>query len=167
MLKKLLENRTEILEAISENIADGDHATIAEQACELVDAVSVLHSFLIGEVSRDNRRATVDALEAWVSDINERIRELNTESLAELQLGIPVQGFKLKAASNTRTFTADAPTVLKEYLEPTDLYDMKLKGIGAVEKLLTAKGLKPAAREEILKDIVSIKVGKESIIKEK
>lgn len=119
------------------------------------------------ETPRDDRRTTVDALESIIADCNERIKQLNTESLAELQLGIPVQGFKLKAASNTRTFTADAPTVLKEYLEPTDLYDMKLKGVGAVEKLLTAKGLKPAAREEILKDIVSIKVGKESIIKEK
>lgn len=167
MLKKLLETNADSIGAIEENIMDGDEATVAEQAAELHSLCATLYTLFHAETPRDDRRTTVDALESIIADCNARIRELNAESLAELQLGIPVQGFKLKSASNTRTFTADAPTVLKEYLEPTDLYDMKLKGIGAVEKLLTAKGLKPAARQEVFDKCVTVSVGKESIVKEK
>lgn len=167
MIKKLLETNADTIGAIEENIMDGDHATVSGQAIELHSLCLTLHTLFNGQVSRDNRRTTVDALESIIKDCNERIKALNIESLAEMQLGVSVPGFKLKAAPNTRAFNADAATVLKEHLEPTDLFDMKLKGVGAIEKLLTAKGLKPAVRQEIFDKCVTVSVGKESIAKEK
>ena len=132
-----------------------------------VDSVSVLFELLLAETQAVDRHKTVSYLESIIADCNARIKTLNQDTLAELQLGLDVPGFKLKQGSERRAWRDGAIDTLKEHLEPADLYDMKLKGIPAVEKLLGKNGLKPAARTALLESIIDVSVGTQSLVKEK
>ena len=166
MIKHHIERHIDIADALESNIADGDAATVADQACDLLGFYSNLR-FLFCDIAPDQRHTVVSQLESIIADCNARIKTLNQDTLAELQMGLDVPGYKLKAGTERRVWRDDAIITLKEHLEPADLYDMKLKGIPAVEKLLGKNGLKPAARTALLENIINVSTGTPSLVKEK
>lgn len=121
-------------------------------------------------IEPDSRRDAVDQLELLQADIAARIKELNADTIAELELGLDVPGFKLRAGSQRRTWRDEskvAEYLAKYNVEAPELYDMKLKSIPNVEKVLTSAGYKPDARETILAELIDMSVGAPSLVKEK
>lgn len=122
------------------------------------------------DVPSDARREAVRLLEEIIADCNARIKELNAATIAELELGLEVPGFKLRAGSQRRTWRDEskvAEALAKHNIDAPKLYDMRLKSIPNVEKVLTSAGYKPDARETILAELIDVSVGAPSLVKEK
>ena len=160
MIKNSILNRVD-----SFNILTGHNCNAS--ISDLLDFHGELHHLFCDDLEPDQRHTVVSQLESIIADCKARIKTLNQDTLAELQMGLDVPGYKLKAGTERRVWRDDAIITLKEHLEPADLYDMTLKGIPAVEKLLGKNGLKPAARTALLENIIDVSTGTPSLVKEK
>ena len=70
--------------------------------------------------------------------VQNNIDQFEGAALSSLKLGIPVQGYDLKKGRKSRKITDEKALVAeltKEGIPFGDLYDSKLKGIPALEKL--------------------------------
>jgi hypothetical protein len=81
-----------------------------------------------GEVSRYLEQA--GDFKAWISDLEEHAHQALTANAQA------IPGWKLVAGKSQRRWTADAETVLGRALGMDNIYDRKLIGLGAAEKLL-------------------------------
>ena len=134
------------------------------------DTVGVLEYAFLADVPPESRIIVVNQLTELQADIAARIKQLNADTIAELELGLEVPGYKLRAGSQRRTWCDEskvAEVLAKHNIDAPKLYDMKLKSIPNVEKVLTSAGYKPDARETILTELIDVSVGAPSLVKEK
>lgn len=75
---------------------------------------------------------------------NTFIAAVEAEALAKLKSGESVPAYRLKAGNNVRSIRSpadfEASMVAQKLLTLDELYEFKLKGIPAIEKLLKDKG---------------------------
>ena len=79
------------------------------------------------------------ALQKQLEPIQAEIAKIESEALQELQEGKPVQGFTLKKGRKTRKVKDEAilvQSVTELGIPRSALYDAKLKGVPALDKLL-------------------------------
>lgn len=114
----------------------------------------------------DERFDAVTALTQLQDVIKARIAQINADSLQLLEVGIDIDGHKLVEGRTKREWRSDSEvaTAMTDLgIAPTQLYDMKLKGIPKIEKVLSAAGFKPARRTEILSTLINETVGKPTL----
>ncbi len=108
----------------------------------------------------------ITALTQLQDVVKSRIAQINADSLQLLEVGIDIDGHKLVVARTKREWRSEAEvsTAMTDLgISPAQLYDMKLKGIPKIEKVLSAAGFKPARRTEILETLITETVGKPTL----
>lgn len=77
---------------------------------------------------------------------------------SEIDAGRPVDGFVIGKGRNTRKITSqlDAVTAMTKYVNDSDLFEEKLIGIPAMEKLLKGKNLTAPVIENTLDKFVTV-----------
>lgn len=105
------------------------------------------------------------ALTKELEPIQAKIAEIESSALQELVEGKPVQGFKLKKGRKTRKVLDEkslVQAVTDLGMTRSSLYDAKLKGVPALEKLFKQTFTKEVA-ESLYNENIEETVGKPSI----
>lgn len=160
-MKHILTQMEAISSALESNINDGDHATIAEQAAELV-VYTQQFTAMLQPVTPETARQRVDALDEAIEDLTIARSEALAVVGAHLEAGQDVVGFHVKPGAISRKLIGidEATVALSGIVEPDDLFERKPLGVPAIEKLLTKRGVKPADRETLMSLFVESKPGK-------
>lgn len=141
---------------------------IGELATEAANEIEYRELLTVPIETLDNidyKQMRADLLELQQA-VNASLKAIDGLLLDELIQGNDVDGFELGYGKSTRKWVSpsDAEKLLAEYLDDDELNTTKLNGIPAIEKALTAKGIKPAERQEILKQIVIEVPGKPVLV---
>ena len=105
------------------------------------------------------------ALTKELEPIQAKIAEIESDALQELVEGKPVQGFKLKKGRKTRKVLDEKSLVQAVSdlgMTRSSLYDAKLKGVPALEKLFKQTFTKEVA-ESLYNENIEETIGKPSI----
>ena len=115
------------------------------------------------------RAATIDHLESLRDDINAKIAEIMQNTLEFAQCGVETPGFVIKEGKSSRKITNEkaAAEFLARYVPGDELYERKFKTITALERALGAHGMKPADREQIMKQVCTVSKGSDSLVRGK
>lgn len=117
---------------------------------------------------KESRRSIIDFIDVAIEDLMERKKELESKTLNELIDGQEVHGFELKEGRITRSINqASAITVMKDYVGEESMYDTKMIGIPAMEKLLKEQGLKKSQVDAITSQFITVKTGKPTLARTK
>lgn len=120
---------------------------------------------------KESRRSVIDFIDTSIEDLVERKKELESKTLNELIGGEEVYGFELKEGRITRSIAAKdqskAVNTMTEYVDSDAMYDSKLIGIPAMEKLLKEQGLKKSQVDAITSQFITVKTGKPTLAKTK
>lgn len=98
-------------------------------------------------------------------DVQNNIDQYEKAALNSLRLGIPVKEYELKKGRNSRKILREGELVkalTKEGIPFSDLYQSKLKGIPALEKLVNSVKTKQAPA--ILNSHIEVTQGKPSLV---
>jgi hypothetical protein len=167
-LSKELESSSDSLLESLQNKNSRDR--VLEEAVKLQLSTEKL-GFIFSCSSDDSFREALDFIETAIEDLSERKKELESKTINELIDGKEVHGFELKEGRITRSIaTKDqgkAVNTMTEYVDSDAMYDSKLIGIPAMEKLLKEQGLKKSQVDAITSQFITVKTGKPTLARTK
>lgn len=166
MLKSTLEYVLPLCSAIESNIEDGDHATIAEQAAELVVAFQMLNTLLT--LPTENHRNVIDCLDESIEALTASRKAIMSDVEKRIANGEDVAGFGFKSSAIKRDIPDYNVAVMALEalgIESNALFERKPLGVPSIEKLLKASGLKPEDRDAVLVQFVRATPGKPKLEK--
>lgn len=164
-LSKELESSSDSLLESLQNKNSRDR--VLEEAVKLQLSTEKL-GFIFSCSSDDSFREALDFIETAIEDLSERKKEIESKVLNSLIDGEEVHGFELKEGRITRSINqASAITVMKDYVGEESIYDTKMIGIPAMEKLLKEQGLKKSQVDAITSQFITVKTGKPTLARTK
>lgn len=120
---------------------------------------------------KESRRSIIDFIDTSIEDLLERKKELESKTLNELIDGEEVHGFELKEGRITRSIAAKdqskAVNTMTEYVDKDAMYDTKMIGIPAIEKLLKEQGMKKSQVDAVTSQFITVKTGKPTLARTK
>lgn len=155
------------IDSLIEALEDGQSREAVKQlALTLQQTISNSCDVFFSD-DEQSRRSIIDFIDESIEELQDRKKELDTKTLASLANDIPVYGFELKEGRITRKVSDQklAEQLLTEHIDAEKIHETKLIGIPAMEKLLKAKGMKPAEVEEVVSQFISIQHGKPVLAK--
>ena len=166
MLQETLTHVSPLCDALESNINDGDHATIAEQASELVVWVQTLNTLF--NVEPSNPHSAIKALDESIKSLQAVRKQVFSAVEQRVISGETVEGFAItqgKAVRSIPDFNA-AVTLLETTagISKSWMFEQKPLGVPAIEKLLVAQKIKPEAREALMAQFVETTEGKSKVV---
>ena len=161
MLQETLQHVSPLCDALEKNINDGDEATIAEQAAELVMWVQTLQGLF--DVEPANPRTSIQSIDDTITSLQSARKSIMTDVEKRIADGEDVQGFGYVTGKGSRTIEQYSTAIIAMGLVGVDrdkCYEKKELGVPAIEKLLKAHGLNPDEREAVMGQFVTVKPGK-------
>lgn len=130
-----------------------------------LDAASIFINYL-NAIGTDSAKESLLALGELQSLIGKKIKDINSHVESEFKSGNLVEGFVVKQGRTSRAIKSegDVTAALDGIVSSEELFESKMIGIPAIEKLLTAKKIKSAERKEIMSKFVIEKEGKSSLV---
>ncbi|AUR91796.1 coil containing protein [Vibrio phage 1.164.O._10N.261.51.A7] len=145
----------------------GSRDRVLEDAVKLQISAEKL-GFIFSCSSDDSFREALDFMETAIDDLSERKKEIESKVLNSLIDGQEIHGFELKEGRITRSLNqASAASVMTDYVDEDAMYDTKMIGIPAIEKLLKEQGMKKSQVDAITSQFITIKTGKPTLARTK
>ena len=166
MLHETLKHVAPLCEALESNINDGDHATVEEQASELVVWVQTLGTLFDAQPA--NPHKALKALDESIASLQAVRKQIFGTAEQRVLGGEDVEGFAVKEGKATRTI-ADYNAAVKLLESAANIpnswmFESKPLSLPAIEKLLVAQKVKPADREALLEQFVTVTAGKSKVV---
>lgn len=134
-----------------------------------LDAIANAHGFISGINPEPSQiRSTVEALEDFAKVIYEKLSELDAAVIKQFEDRGECEGYVLVPGRMQRKITSEeeaVKTLASVGVDQDKLFDKKMIGIPAIEKILTSLGHNPESRSKILSGFISESVGNPSIKK--
>ncbi|AUR89566.1 coil containing protein [Vibrio phage 1.124.O._10N.286.49.B1] len=148
----------------------GSRDRVLEDAVKLQISAEKL-GFIFSCSSDDSFREALDFMETAIDDLQERKKEIESKVLNSLIDGEDVHGFELKEGRITRSIAAkdqsEAVNTMTDYVDKDAMYDTKMIGIPAIEKLLKEQGMKKSQVDAITSKFITVKTGKPTLARTK